>query len=159
MLAMGVSRARPTRLGKGAFSPLHAGSRAASAWLEERGLEPPDITRWHAELSLSTLDAPAPVHFDERTDTRFHIDIYTEEWGYFFCHGGKASWIRVTDIPFVHGRDELGLLAQTPALADIGALVRGLENQYRVMFRRKHALIRTNVAGAEIPIRRWIESF
>jgi hypothetical protein len=145
--------------GGGTFDPLHAGSQASKRWFEERGLEAPTVRRWHAEISMSTRDAPAPSHFDERSDTRFHIDIYAEEWGFFFCHGGKTSWVRVTDIPFVHGRDEFSLLAQVPSLADIGALVRGLENHHRVMFRRKHALIRTNVAKAEAPIRRWIESF
>jgi hypothetical protein len=159
MLVMRGSQPRPTRMAGGTSDLRHVGSNAANSWLDERGLGTPQIKRWHAELSMSTLDAPAPPQFDERTDTRFHIDIYAEEWGFFFCHDGKTSWIRVTDIPFVHGRDEFSLLAQVPSLGDIGALVRGLENQHRVMFRRKHAMVRTNVAGAEVPIRRWIETF
>jgi hypothetical protein len=111
------------------------------------------------EISLATLDAAAPLQFDERQDTRFHVDIYAEEWGFFFCHGGRTSWIRITDIPFVHGRDEFGLLAQAPRLADIGALLRGLENQHHLAFHRKHALVRTNIAGAEPGVRRWVETF
>jgi hypothetical protein len=159
MLSMGVSRARLTRLVGGPVDPVNVGSRAAKRWFDDRGLDAPNLKRWHAELAMSTLDAPAPAQFDERRDTRFHIDIYAEEWGFFFCHGGKTSWIRVTDIAFVHGRDEFSLLAQTPPLSDLGALVRGLENQHRVAFKRKHATVRTNVAGAEVSIRRWIESF
>jgi hypothetical protein len=134
------------------------GARAARHWLDELQLGAPATPRWHAEISLATLDAAAPLTFDERVDTRFHVDIYAEEWGFFFCHAGRTSWIRVTDIPFVHGRDEFGLLAQVPVLAEIGSLLRGLENQHRLVFRRKHALIRTNVAGAEPGIRRWVES-
>jgi hypothetical protein len=156
---MGVSRGRPARMIGGPNESQGVGARAAKGWFDERGFDGPQVQRWHAELSMTTLDGPAPAHFDERTDTRFHIDIYAEEWGFFFCHGGRTSWIRVTDIPFVHGRDEFRLLAQVPALADIGALVRGLENQHGVMFRRKHAMVRTNVARAEVAIRRWIESF
>src|SRR5689334_6809997 len=84
-----------------------AGSKGvveAYGWVDGLGLNPPPGTlRWHAEISLDVVDGPARVEFDDRTDTRFHIDVYSEEWGYFFCHGGRVSWIRVTDIPFVHG--------------------------------------------------------
>lgn len=156
---MGAVRSRVPRATSASRDPQSVGSRAAHSWLAERGLGGGAIKRWHAEISLAIIEGPAPAHFDERIDTRFHVDIYAEEWGFFFCHGGHTSWIRVTDIPFVHGRDEFGLLAQAPALADIGALVRGIENQHDVSFRRMHALIRTNVAGAEPAIRRWVEHF
>ncbi len=156
---MGLLRARRVSASAGGGEQRTVGSRASKSWLDGLGLGPPAIRQWHAEISLATLDAAAPVTFDERIDTRFHVDIYAEEWGFFFCHAGRTSWIRVTDIPFVHGRDEFGLLAQAPSLADIGALLRGLENQYHVAFRRKHALVRTNLAGSEPAIRRWVERF
>lgn len=76
----------------------------------------------------------------------------------FFCHGGKASWIRVTDIPFAHGRDDFRLLRTTPQLKDIGALLRSLESAHAIEFKRAHALIRTNLSAAERHIRAWLQA-
>ena len=141
----------------GARGSSTSGRNAAAEWLGDRGIQTV-LKRWHVEVSLATLDTPAPLHYDDRSDTRFHVDVYSEEWGFFFCHDGRASWIRITDIAFVHGRDDFGLLAQTPALADVGALMRTLEVRYKVGFRRKLALVRTNVPTSETEIRAWVES-
>ena len=135
-----------------------AGVLAARSWLTARGLTANGLLRWHAEILLDVVDQPAREAYDERTDTRFRIDIYSEEWGFFFCHGGRASWIRVTDIPFVHGRDDFHLLEVTPALRDVGHFLRSLEHQHGIRFRRRNAVVHTNVPGAEASIRRWIES-
>ena len=135
-----------------------AGMRAAQAWLAARGLSAPTLTRWHATIVLGTEDGAPALELDERVETRLRIEIYSEEWGYFFCHGGRASWIRVTDVPFVHGRDDFKLLAMTRSLEDLGTLVRSLEQQHGLVFRRDHAVIRTNVANAEVAIRQWVES-
>lgn len=138
-------------------SRSNAGSAAAYSWLESLGLHPPPGTlRWHAEISLDVIDGPARTEFDDHVDTRFHIDVYSEEWGYFFCHAGRVSWIRVTDIPFVHGRDDHQLLTQTPSLPNIGELVRRLEAKHNVQFNRQHAIVRTNIAAAEPILRRWL---
>jgi hypothetical protein len=135
-----------------------AGATAARSWLEARGVDsPPGLTRWHAEIFLDRVDAPARLEFDEHEDSRFHIDIYSEEWGFYFCHLGRVSWIRITDIPFVHGRDDHSLLSQTPALENIGALLRSLEKKHDVTFYRQHALVRTNVVAAETMIRSWLQ--
>ena len=90
---------------------MTAGKLAAQGWLRARALSAPAFTAWHVEVSLDVRDEPAPMLFDERRDTRLRIEIYSEEWGVFFCHHAKASWIRVTDIAFVHGRDDFNLLA------------------------------------------------
>lgn len=129
----------------------------AHVWLKNLGLHPPPGTlRWHAEISLDVVAGPARVEFDERVDTRFHIDVYSEEWGFFFCHAGRVSWIRITDIAFVHGRDDHQLLPQTASLDGIGDLIRRLEHQYDVRFNREQAIIRTNIAAAEPLLRRWL---
>jgi hypothetical protein len=133
------------------------GRAAAAAWLGEHQIPSPSI-RWHVEISLDVRDIPAPAEFDIATDTRFHIDIYSEEWGFFFCHAGRASWIRITDIPFVHGRDDYQLLAATPELSEIGTLLRRLENGHQIAFRREHALVRTNLLHATGAIQRWVYS-
>jgi hypothetical protein len=131
----------------------------AHGWIASVGLDaPPGTLRWHAEISLDVVDGPARAEFDDRVDTRFHIDVYSEEWGFFFCHAGRVSWIRVTDIPFVHGRDDHQLLAQTPSLGAIGELIRRVETMYTVRFHRQHAIIRTNIAAAEPLLRRWLRS-
>src|SRR5690348_9029878 len=77
------------------------GGRAAAFWLESQRIPRP-AGRWAIEISLDVRDFPAPAEFDERTDTRFHLDLYAEEWGVLFCHAGRLSRVRVTDIPFVH---------------------------------------------------------
>lgn len=141
----------------GRTQSTNAGTLAANAWLTSLGLNPPPgLLRWNAEISLDIVDGPARAEYDQTKDTRFHIDIYSEEWGYFFCHGGRSSWIRITDIPFVHGRDDHQLLTQTPALPDIGKLMRALEMKHNVRFNRPQALIRTNIVAAEPMIRRWL---
>lgn len=135
-----------------------AGKLAAQAWLREQKLSAPALLPWHAEISLDVRDVPATLHFDERRDTRFRLEIYSEEWGFFFCHGGQASWVRITDIPFVHGRDEFGLLQLVPPLRDIGSLLRMIEQRHQIAFRREHALVRTNLPSAEPAIRLWVQS-
>jgi hypothetical protein len=147
------STSRP-RAGRG-VAPT-AGAAAASSWLSALGLQPPAALRWHVEIAISDLDGPPPIEFDERVATRFQLDLYSEEWGYFFCHHGRSSWIRVTDIPFVHGRDDFGLLVQTPTLGSIGAMIRTLEGRHAIQLRREHALVRTNLTGGEATVRRWL---
>jgi hypothetical protein len=134
------------------------GKRAARAWLHARGLLTAAFLPWHVEITFDVHDAPATVHFDERSDTRFRLEIYSEEWGVFFCHRGRASWIRVTDIPFVHGRDDFHLLHAVPALNDIASLLRAIEQEHAIAFKREHALIRTNLPAAEPVVRAWIRT-
>lgn len=132
------------------------GAIAAASWVRGRGLATTGLSRWHIEIQLDVVDAPAPADYEEATASRFHLDIYTEEWGHYFCHGGRSSWIRVTDLAFVHGRDDFQLLTVTPPLPEIGRLVRQLEQKYGVLFRRDRALIRTNLARAEAAVRTWL---
>jgi hypothetical protein len=134
-----------------------AGSASASTWLAEQGLPAP-ATRWHVAIGLDVRDIPAPVVFDESVDSRFHIEIYTEEWGYFFCHRARSSWIRITDAPFVHMRDDFRLLASTPDLKHIGSQLRSVEHQFGLHFRRDLAFVNTNLANAEPAIRQWINA-
>src|SRR5690349_3802850 len=125
--ALALADRRPTIAGGAGISSRTAGAMAAEMWLRQRGLSPPPTTRWHVEIALDVVHTRAPSEFDEVIATRFHLDIYLEEWGVFFCHGGNASWVRVTDVPFVHGRDDFQLLAVLPPLKDVGQLLRQLE--------------------------------
>ena len=119
----------------------NTGPLAAAAWLLARGLFARD-SRWFVEIQLAA------------GETQFVIEIYAEEWGFAFRHQGRVSWIRVTDIPFVHGRDEHLLLAEAPKLRDIGKLIAKLEARYQVAFPRTPE-IRTNLADPENCIRDW----
>jgi hypothetical protein len=140
-------------------APGSVGGQAAAGWLRARAIStPPKTLRWHVEIAMGLEPAPPPIDFDETKTSRFHLDVYSEEWGLFFCHGGKASWIRVTDLAFVHGRDDHELLAIVPPLRDISSLLRELERRHGIHFRRDHAAIRTNLANAEQTIRAWIRS-
>jgi hypothetical protein len=134
------------------------GADMSETWLRTRGITPPTRQRWHVEITLDVVDGPPSRDFDESTTTRFHIDIYSEEWGVFFCHQGRSSWIRVTDTPSIHGRDDYGLLGQLPPLDEIGALLRHLEQQHAIRFQRQHAAIRSNLARVEPSIRTWVLS-
>jgi hypothetical protein len=131
------------------------GSRAATDWLTARKIPRPD-SRWSVEIAMDVRDTPAVAKFDERRATRFHLDIYSEEWGFLFCHGGRLSRIRITDIAFIHGRDDHKLLPATPTLANVSWLVQIVEREHGVKFRRDLALIQTDLAQAEPAIRQWL---
>jgi hypothetical protein len=124
----------------------NTGPIASAAWLAARELYPKEV-KWNVVITLDT-DA----------GSRFDLEIFAEEWGFKFCHADRESWIRVTDVPFVHGRDEHELLRGTPPLREIGALVRKLEKRYGIKFRRRRASIRTTIAEGSPAIRRWIEA-
>jgi hypothetical protein len=136
----------------------NAGALAASTWLRTRGIRPPLGQRWHVEIALDVIKAPAQHEYDEKVASRFHLDIYAEEWGVFFCHRGQASWIRVTDIAFVHGRDDFKLLGAVPPLRDVGMLLRKLEGSHQLQFQRQHAAISSNIPSIEPAIRTWVAS-
>lgn len=131
-----------------------AATLATSAWLNARGLIAPP--RWDVSIALDARAVPAVHEFDVATDTRFHISIAKDEWGFFFCHLAKASWIRVTDVPRVFERDEHELVRDVPPLRDLGSLVQKLEEKHDIRFHRQHASIRTNIAGAQSTIRIWL---
>lgn len=119
------------------------GRHEAAAWLDALGLEP--LPRWHVEVSVDAAAA-----------TKFHLNVYAEEWGFAFHHARRSSWIRVTDIPFVHGRDDFGLIAHVPELFSVGNFIVALEREHRFELRRSSAAVRSNVAGATAAVRRWL---
>lgn len=119
------------------------GAEASERWLRALGL--PAVPRWHAEIAIHS-----------EAGTTFELNIYAEEWGFAFRHGGRTSWIRVTDIPFVHGFDEFDLLARTPDLLGIGVLVGELEDAHGLALRRGDAAIRTNLPNAIDTIVDWL---
>jgi hypothetical protein len=122
----------------------NTGPLAAAAWLASFEVVPPGA-RWYVEVVLGI-------------DPRFYLDVYSEEWGFRFVHGERTSWIRVTDIPFVHGRDDHGLLPDTPRLGAIGRLLGKLEATLGVAIPRDPVLVRTNVPEAEAKVRAWIST-
>ena len=124
----------------------NTGPLASSAWLVALGLLP-DRERWFVEIELTgTGDAPAT----------FVLEIYAEEWGFQLHHDGRSSWIRVTDVPFAHVRDEHGLRAHLPKLRDIRSFIRQLESRFGVQLDRAAPRIRTSIVGAEAALRAWI---
>jgi hypothetical protein len=126
-------------------SPIFAtaGAEAADRWLRALGLAP--TPRWHCEIATYG-----------GADVRFDLNIYAEEWGFCFRAGERASWIRVTDVAFVHGRDDFQLLAKTPDLLAIGPLLDQLEHDHGVAFARATASVRTNLTHAAVTVRDWL---
>ena len=119
------------------------GAEAASRWLLALGL--PETPRWYVEIAI-LADG----------ESRLDLNVYAEEWGFVFHHKGRTSWIRVTDIPFVHGRDDHELLAHTPDLLAIGVLLAWLEADQEIAFRRATASVRTNIPAAPAAVRDWL---
>ena len=111
----------------------------------------PKETKWFVEIEL-----PASGKSEADPMAKLLLEVYAEEWGYRFERDGRVSWIRVTDMPFVHGRDDHQLLPQTPPLQKIGGLLRDLEKTHSIAFQRDGATIRSNVQDDEGAIPRWI---
>src|SRR5437879_5682201 len=103
------------------------GTRASRWWVDALGIITPPRS-WGVEIMLGVTDKPAPYAFEFARSTRFHVSIWPAEWDFFFCHGGRASWIRVTDVAFVHGKDDFGLLAEATPIHGVGLLIRKLES-------------------------------
>jgi hypothetical protein len=135
----------------------NTGPMASAAWLAERELYP-RVPRWSVAIAIGTGAETPPVDFDPTAATRLQLEIYAEEWGFLFCHGGLVSWIRITDVPFVHGRDEHALLNATPTLKRIGQLLYTLEHRFVIRFDRRAAAVRSTLERSERAIRTWIES-
>jgi hypothetical protein len=133
-----------------------AGALASSMWLSARGLRVPPKGPWDVTIALDIVDRAASPTVMSAADSRFHIAIAASEWGFFFCHRGKVSWIRITDVPFVSERDEYGLLPRTPPLRDVGTLVQALEERHELSFKRRHASVRTTLPDADNAIRIWL---
>jgi hypothetical protein len=132
-----------------------AGSLAVAAWLAARGIYPPQGRSWRVQVALETLDRAASFL---ATPTRFHVTIDPEAWRYVFAHDDRTSTIHVASLPNAVDRDEHRLAALTPALKNLGTLLRDLEARYRIFFQRRHAAIRTDLPGSEPIIRAWIAS-
>lgn len=129
----------------------HTGALAASAWLAARDIAPTQ-SRWSVQIAFDNvlgceLDTP-PL------DARFTIEVFSEEWGFAFSRGDAVSWIRVTDIPFVHGRDDFALIHRTPRLENIGTLLRVVEREHDLAFARDKPLVRSNI-GADERLAAW----
>jgi len=127
----------------------NTGPLATAQWLLARNLTAPH-PKWYVEVTLRT-EAPG--------GTELRIELFSEEWGFWFGHEDKVSWIRVTDLPFAHGRDDHGLLELTPPLRNIGVLVRAIEERFGIRFVAEAAGVRTSLFGAELAIRDWVTSW
>lgn len=134
------------------------GAFAALAWLRDRDPTASSTDRWHVEIALDVITGSAAYDFDETTATRFHLDIYREEWAVWFCHRGRSSRIVVSDAMRVLGGDNYHLLAVMPRLRDIGDLIRRLETAHGIHFARAYAEIRTNLPALEPAIRAWVSA-
>jgi hypothetical protein len=126
----------------------NTGPLAAAAWLAELAIVPP-VAKWFIEIELLEVGDPA-------RGARFQLDVYSEEWGVQLCHDDRRSWVRMTDIAFVHGRDDFELLARIPRLATVGLLVRDIEQRFALCFDREAPRIHASFAEAEPVVRSWI---
>jgi len=142
-------------VGKYISADTNAGKLATAAWIFQNGLRPRAKT-WDVEIGLGVVAKPATLEFDPQRDTRFQLHLYSEEWGYRFCHAGRQSWIRITDVPFVHGSDQFKLLAATPPLKNLGAFLRSLEDSHGLAFQRSHAALLSSIPDAEPAVRDWL---
>lgn len=126
------------------------GARASAAWLEDLGLDTGRVPRWYVEVALAAVD--------EDDDLRFELNVYPEEWGYVLRAGTRVSAIRISDAPFIHGRDDHQLLPLTPGLSRIGDLIAVIETRRIVAFRRSQAMVRSNLVRATSVVRTWLNT-
>lgn len=145
-----VKRSGPHPIGTPNGLSPNTGPLASAAWLIARGLRPREA-KWFVEIQLPATGKTDPEHA-----ATLLLEVYAEEWGYRFERDGRISWIRVTDVPFVHGRDEHGLLPKTPRLERISALVREIEHDQEIVFERHRSTIRSNVPDDSGAIQSWI---
>src|SRR5687767_3532480 len=117
--AKGAKGAKPAKAKPAPTASGPSGADEAAAWLAARGIATGGKTRWNVNIALDVVDAPATAAYAGDTATRFHLDIYRDEWGFVFVHRGKTSHIRRTDRAFVSGTDGHALLARMPPLADV----------------------------------------
>jgi hypothetical protein len=110
-----------------------------------RGLQ--ETARWHVEVLL-----------EASAGSQFHLNVYAEEWGFAFHHARRSSWIRVTDIPFVHGRDDFGFVRKPPALEALGGFLLDLEREHGIKLIRSTAAVRSNLNNATAAVRRWLQA-
>lgn len=127
-------------------SSPNTGPLAAASWLIARDLVPPPA-KWFVTITFPTRDG-----------AQFDLEILSEEWGFRFERQSRVSWIRITDIAFAHGHDDHQLLAHTPPLKNIGALLRSLEKTHDVRFELDAPIVRTNLDGADRAIATWIRT-
>ena len=131
------------------------GAVAVDAWLSARGVFPPVGRAWSVSISFETGERAV---FIETLDTRFVLAIHPDSWAYSFVHRNRRSQVHVTSSPGIAGADDHLLLAATPSLANVGALVRELERRYHVHFPRHTARVVTDLPGAEPVVRAWLTS-
>lgn len=133
----------PHPLGTPRGLSTNTGPLASAVWLVDRGLTP-NGEHWFAEITLAARD------------TQLRLEIYAEEWGFYIQHGASTSWIRVTDVAFVHGRDDLALGSRPPRLRAIGPFISALEHRLAIRFDRHAPIIRTNIPDADPVLATWI---
>src|SRR6185312_13500449 len=97
------------RTPEGIVTTRDDGAFAALAWLRERDPAATSNDRWYVEIALDVIASSAAYEFDDATATRFHLDIYREEWGVWFCHRGRSSRIVCSDAIRVLGADHYNL--------------------------------------------------
>jgi hypothetical protein len=93
-------------------------------------------------------------------NARFELNLYPEEWGFLFRLRARLSWIRVTDLAFVHGADDLGLLGRTPRLDQLATLIDALEIEHGIRFDGDRAVVRTNLdeGRTTFAVREWLNA-
>jgi len=125
----------------------NTGPLATAQWLVQRDMAVGAPPRWYVEV---TFDVPG-------RDTRLQLEIYSDEWGVQLRHDGRESWIRVTDVAFVHGRDDHRLLGRVRRLSAISDLIASLESELGVRFDRERVVVQTNLSD-EQRVRAWAAS-
>lgn len=134
------------------MSPLlkTMGAVASRAWLEARGIDPRSDAGWFIEIELR---ADLPI-------ARFELNLYPEEWGFVFRLNKRMSSIRITDLPFVHGLDELRLLDRTPRLDHLPPFLLTLEREHAMSFDHDGVKVHTNLDEASMTaaVRGWLNA-
>lgn len=123
------------------------GARESTAWLALRGLDALHVPAWYVHVTLHGIPAGT-----------LDLEVFPHEWCYAFELAGCTSTLRVTDIEFVHGRDDHNLLGEAPSLDRFLDFVARLEQRHAVRFDRTTALVHSNLTRAAPIVRAWLNS-
>ena len=125
-------------------SRMTAGALAAARWIRAIGQTPP-AGNWDVRLELMATPT-----------TSFTIEISHAVWGFEFLHSARRSAVRVVSLPTVYERDDFRLLHYTPPLQAIGGLIRRLEREHEIGFRRSTACVETTMTALVPDALRWL---
>jgi hypothetical protein len=127
-------------------------SKECAQWLRTLGVKA-SKPAWYVRVYVDVKDAPAMDIYSSDTDTRFHLEVYAAQWRLYFMKPGTEGEVYADADNGVYVNR---LNVADPSLSRALDILRELEKRHGVAFRREHARVETNIAGAKEAVRNWL---